>query len=225
MPLIGEARLVPDTTGPADTKASQRDLAYGVIRRAILLGQQKHGSRINERVLAEKLGISRVPVREALLCLHGEGLVSKSKRGLEVTKLSPEEVLYQVEFRAIIECAAVRFATERITPSEIARLREVVAQQVILERARDLAAFRESDLAFHQLILRATGNPFIIRLSGTLALGSILGEVQHGGVVEGHRAILDAIEKRDADLAEDLMYHHCVDGPFYAEKKEENPGK
>ncbi len=217
MPLIGEGRLVPDLKRAPDAKASQRDLAYGVIRRSILLGHTKHGTRINERILAEKLGISRVPVREALLCLHGEGLIRKSRRGLEVTKLSPEEVLYQVEFRAIIECAAVRLAAERITPAEIARLDEVIAQQEILEHAKDLEAFRESDLAFHQLILKATNNPFITRLSGTLAMGSIVGKVQHGGVVEGHRRILDALRKGDADEAEDLMYDHVTKGPYYEE--------
>jgi DNA-binding GntR family transcriptional regulator len=216
MDLIGAARLMPE--GPPDSKISQRDLAYGVIRRSILLGHHKHGTRINERVLAEKLGISRVPVREALLCLHGEGLIRKSKRGLEVTKLSPEEILYQVEFRAIMECAAVRLAAERITPAEIERLQEVIGQQAILEHAKDLEAFREADIAFHQLLLRATKNPFIIRMSGTLAMGSVLGEVQHGGVVDGHRRILDAIRHGDADEAESLMYDHITKGPYYAEE-------
>jgi len=210
MTLTGEGRLISDSKPPADAKASQRDLAYGVIRRAILLGQTKHGTRVNERVLAEKLGISRVPVREALLCLHGEGLISKSRRGLEVTKLSPDEVLHQIEFRAIIECAAVRLAAERITPPEIERLREVVAQQAILERAKDVEAFCESDLAFHQLILRATNNPFIIRLSGTLALGSVIAGKKNDGVTEGHRQILEALARRDADRAEELMYDHVA---------------
>jgi DNA-binding GntR family transcriptional regulator len=216
MDVIGTGRLMPE--GPPKRKISQRELAYGVIRRSILLGHHKHGTRINERVLAEKLGISRVPVREALLCLHGEGLIRKSKRGLEVTKLSPEEILYQVEFRAIMECAAVRLAAERITAPEIERIQEVIAQQEILEHAKDLEAFRESDLVFHQLILKASKNPFMIRLTGSLAMGSVLGEVQHGGVVEGHRRILEAIRRGEADEAEALMYEHITKGPYYADE-------
>jgi len=220
MPVIGEGRMVADWNGASEAKASQRDLAYGVIRRAILLGHTKHGTRINERVLAEKLGISRVPVREALLCLHGEGLLRKSKRGLEVTKLSPEEVLYQVEFRAIIECAAVRLAAERITPQEIQRLREVIAHQEILLHAKDLEAFVESDLTFHQLLLKATNNPFLIRMSGSLALGSIVTRTSNAGVVEGHRRILEAVAGGRVDEAEDLMYAHIVSGPYYPEDEQ-----
>jgi DNA-binding GntR family transcriptional regulator len=201
-----------------DSKSSQRDLAYGVLRRAILLGHTKHGTRINERIVAEKLGISRVPVREALLCLHGEGLISKSKRGLQVTELSAEEVSYQQEFRAIIECAAVRLAAGRITDGELERLRELVDQQRILELAREHDAFRESDLMFHQLLLKATHNPFLIRLSGSLALGPIMGQVEHGGVAESHRRILDAVSRGDADEAEDLMYEHVTRGPLYADE-------
>jgi DNA-binding GntR family transcriptional regulator len=194
-------------------RTSQRDLAYGVIRRAILLGQTKRGTRVNERILAEKLGISRVPVREALLCLHGEGLISKSRRGLEVTRLSLEDAEFQIEFRSIVECAAVRLAAERITPDEIERLRELLSQQAILELAKDVEAFCESDQTFHQLILRATKNPFISRLSGSLAMGSVfVGKNSDNteSVTEGHRQILEALAKRDADLAEQLMYHHIA---------------
>lgn len=213
MTATREGRVSSKSKRATQAKASQRDLAYGVIRRAILLGQTKRGTRVNERVLAEKLGISRVPVREALLCLHGEGLISKSRRGLEVTKLSPDEVEYQIEFRSIVECAAVRLAAERITSAEIDRMRELLAQQAILERARDVEAFCESDLTFHQLILRATKNPFIIRLAGSLAMGSVFAGKKldkNEGVTEGHRQILEALAKKDADLAERLMYHHIA---------------
>jgi len=234
MTLIGEGRLGIGPNNSTDTKASQRDLAYGVIRRSILLGHAKRGSRINERVLAEKLGISRVPVREAMLCLHGEGLISKSKRGLEVTQLSPEEIMYQVEFRAIVECAAIRLVAERITPAELQRLREVVAQQEILIRAQDREAFRESDLSFHQLLLKATRNPFIIRLSGTLALGSMIENEREGEegetrlrladavAVEGHRRILNAVARKRADEAEALMYEHIAKGMLYESQAEED---
>jgi len=217
-PLTKPATPSSVSTVELKRKSSQRDLAYGVIRRSILLGQTKHGTRINERVLAEQLGISRVPVREALLCLHGEGLIRKSKRGLEVTKLSAEEIPYQIEFRAMVECAAVRLACERITPAEIERLHEVLAEQEILEHAKDLQAFGEKDQAFHQLILKATKNPFIIRLSGTLAMGSIMAKVPHNGVVEGHRRILESIERKEVDAAASLMLDHITAGLYLVDE-------
>jgi DNA-binding GntR family transcriptional regulator len=210
--LIGADRTWADAkTRP--TKSSHRDRAYGVIRRSILLGHMKRGSRVNERVLAEQLGISRVPVREALLCLHGEGLIRKSKRGLQVTKLSPEESAYQIEFRAIVECAAVRLAAQRITPPEIERLREIVAQQEVLENAKDTQAFRESDLLYHQLLLKASRNPFIMRLSGTLGMGLVVGGVEpNETTVEMHALILEAVANGDADEAERLLHRHVTDG-------------
>lgn len=197
-------------TSTRKRRSSQRDLAYGVLRRSILLGQTKHGTRINERVVAEKLGISRVPVREALLCLHGEGLVQRSRRGLEVRNLSTEDVGYQAEFRAIIECAAVRLASERITPDEINRLGELVDQQEILCRSDDMDAFVESDLAFHQLILRATRNPFISRIAAMLAMGAHFTDASNESTARNHRRILDAIAAGDAERAAELTYEHVI---------------
>lgn len=199
------------TAKRSDLKTSHRDLAFEVLRRSIVLGDTKSGTRINERVVAEKLGISRVPVREAMLCLHGEGLLSKSKCGLEVTRVPPEDVPHQIEFRAIIECAATRLAAQRITPDEVARLQEEISRQAVLHHDEDWRAMRESDLLFHQLILRATNNPFLARLSGTLALGLVYagyGDEQRIDV--GHRAILEAISDGDGELAARHMYEHVV---------------
>lgn len=215
MPLIDSGPLAPDNKSPRDVKTTNRDLAYGVIRRSILLGHAAHGTQVNERIIAEKLGISRVPVREALLCLHGEGLISRSKRGLEVVSLSSDEAEYQTEFRAIIECSAARLAVDRITEAELDRLYELIAHQRILERSRDWDAFRESDLAFHHQILAATDNPFITRLTGTLAMGQQRAPKELLGVPDNHQGIVDALSKRDADEAERLMYEHITNGPFH----------
>lgn len=223
MPLIDAGPLAPDNKSPRDTKTTNRDLAYGVIRRSIMLGHAAHGTPVNERIIAEKLGISRVPVREALLCLHGEGLISRSKRGLEVVSMSPDEAEYQTEFRAIVECSAARLAADRMTEAELDRLYELIAHQRILERSRDWDAFRESDLAFHHQILKATDNPFITRLSGTLAMGQQLGPKEMLGVPDNHQGIADALAARDADEAERLMYEHVTNGPFHENQRSNTP--
>ncbi|MCC6241128.1 MAG: GntR family transcriptional regulator [Phycisphaerales bacterium] len=217
MKLIDQSTVPPDAKS-RKIKSSHRDRAYGVIRRSILLGHLKRGVRVNERVLAEQLGISRMPVREALLCLHGEGLIRKSKCGLQVTKLTPQETGYQKEFRAIVECAAVRLAGQRITPAEIERLREVIAEQEILETAKDMQAFGESDLLFHQLLLKASRNPFLTRLSGTLGMGLVVGGSEPcKATVEMHAQILDAVAKGDADEAEKQMYKHVIEDSTYSQ--------
>lgn len=232
MSIISE-ELYPDSLKQAlGNKASHRDLAYGIVRREILLGRMKHGTKINECQLAEKLGISRTPVREALLRLHGEGIVSKSRGGLKVTKMSPKETERQIEFRTIIECAAVRLACLRITTLELERLQEVVDHQKILTQPKDQEAFLEADLTFHHLILKATDNPFFIRMSSSLALGQLHMRVDideeividgqrryvhtpsNASVVTGHQHILDALKERNADKAEKLMYAHVSNGIF-----------
>lgn len=224
MSSLNLGHLPPGTKPGRDNRRSHRDLAYGVIRRSILLGHAEHGMPVNERVVAEKLGISRVPVREALLCLHGEGLVSRSKRGMEVTALSPEEAEYQTEFRTIVECAAARLSAERITQPQLDQLYALVDEQEILEHAQETDAFRESDQKFHQLILQSTKNPFIVRLSGTLAMGSQIGDDGREGVAMGHRRIVDALAESDPDKAERLMYEHVTCGPFYAKDDRRDKG-
>lgn len=208
--MLVPKRDLPLGSATRQHRSSQRDLAYGVLRRSILLGKTKHGTRINERVVAEKLGISRVPVREALLCLHGEGLVQRSRRGLEVTRLSPEHVAYQAEFRAIIECAAARLACERIAADQVEQLRRLIDQQEILSCSDDLEAFIESDLAFHQGILAATGNPFLSRIAATMAMGAHFTGRSNARTVENHRQILDAIAAGQADRAAELMHAHVT---------------
>lgn len=206
-----KSRQKPSRAG-GKLNLSQRDLAFEVLRRSIVLGDTKSGTRINERLVAEKLGISRVPVREAMLCLHGEGLLSKSKCGLEVTRLSPEDAEHQLEFRVIVECAAVRLASRRLSDEDAEQLQEELSRQSALVHEQDWRALHESDLRFHQLLLKATNNPFLNRLTGTIALGLLYTglENESTSVVEEHRAILEAVIQGDEDEASHLMHLHVV---------------
>jgi len=202
------------------TTPTHRERAYGVIRREICLGRMERGSKVNERVLAEKLGMSRMPVREALLCLYGEGLIAMSgSRGMKVAEMTPEEARQQIEFRAVIECAAVQMAAERITPAEIKRLQEILDEQEVLVYANDKQAFHESDVTFHHLILKAAGNTFIAQMAGSLAMGATyssqtVNEVEYLSVVHNHRRILEAVRRGLGEEAKGLMYEHVVtEGP------------
>jgi DNA-binding GntR family transcriptional regulator len=198
-------------------KPSHRERAYGVIRREICLGRIKHGTKINERVLAERLGMSRMPVREALLCLHGEGLVAISgNRGMKVAEMTPEEARQQVEFRTVIECAALEMACERITSAQIERLEDLLLEQEVLVNAKDWQAFRESDLTFHHLLLSAAGNKFISQMSGSLAMGSTYSpQVANDlSIVHSHRRILEAVRLGLIEDAKRLMHEHITGGPL-----------
>jgi DNA-binding GntR family transcriptional regulator len=138
-------------------------------------------------------------------------LIRKSKRGLQVVKLTPEETAYQMEFRAIVECAAVRLVAERITPVEIERLREVVVEQEVLLNSQDFQALYESDLHFHQLLLKASRNPFIYRLSAALGMSFSAANATVSSVaIRTHASLLDAVGTGDADGAEKLMYEHII---------------
>lgn len=213
---LDEVNSVPSTPS-AEPRRTHRQRAYGVIRRNILLGRLEEGAKINECELAAQFGMSRIPVREALLCLHGEGLISKSgNRGLKVAEMSPEEVRSQVEFRSIVECAAVRLACTRIKPDLIERLQELVEEQEVLVHAKDWQAFRESDVVFHHLLLKASENSFMAQLSGSPALGAIFSPKNSidMSTVEGHRKILAAVRNGAADEAEKLIYEHIAMQPY-----------
>jgi DNA-binding GntR family transcriptional regulator len=149
-----------------------------------------------------------------MLCLHGEGLLSKSKCGLEVTPMSHEDIEHQAEFRVIVECAAVRLVAKRLTPEYSERLQEEVARQAVLLHEQNWRAILESDLYFHELLLNATQNPFLMRLSGSIALGlHYCGtERDNYATVDEHREILEAVIAGDADLAVRLMHLH-IDSP------------
>ncbi len=192
------------------------DLTEQVYQRlldAICGGELAPGARLTQEELAASLNVSRQPVLQALGLLKKDGVVTDSgRRGLSVAPVDPRLIGQLYEVRSVLDGLAARraaLAGATIDPSVIGRGRKAVAGSRI-------AAMIDADLAFHNLIYAASGNPLIGESAGRhwhhirRAMGAAM---QTAGVRESvwdeHQAILEAINAGDAGRAESLARHHC----------------
>jgi DNA-binding GntR family transcriptional regulator len=191
------------------------DLAYERIRQLLLDGDIAPGARLAQVDLAEQLGISRTPVREALRRLSAEGLVdSHPNRGFWAAELGLDAVLRRLEVRLILEPGIARLAAERRTESQLAELRRSIARE---ENARSGVAAHDASREFHFVLARATGNEEHVRILDSLWLVEVgrrllsrrATEVEwQGADAAEHREIAAAVAERRGDDAARLMEAH-----------------
>lgn len=142
-----------------------RDVVFNTLRQAILRGELKPGERLMEIQLANKLGVSRTPVREAIRKLELDGLVLMiPRKGAEVAQISEKNLRDVLEVRRSLEALAVRLACERISRQELLELKE--AEQAFEEVLGndDITVVAEADVAFHSAIYISTDNQRLIQL-------------------------------------------------------------
>lgn len=156
---------------PRITADSRRHVIVRALRRAIEVGELAPGDRLVERDLAERMGISRGPVREALRQLEQEGLVvSYPYRGTVVAEISAEEVEHLlVPLRLVLERFAVRHALARLTAADLSTLATLAATMRSAARSGDRAAVVETDVAFHELLLERASQPHALQVWRTIA--------------------------------------------------------
>lgn len=193
-----------------------RDRVYQAIRDAIVCAELEPGRRLSENELAERLGVSRTPVREALARLREERLVAVvPQRGTFVTKIDPDAVADAAFVREALECNAVRLATLNATEDDIAALRANLAAQEEAAERDDAAAFDELDDDLHRIICGLSGRDVAWWLSqrvrGQLDRVRRLSIPEPGyraEMIAEHHRLIDAIEARDPERAEQVMRHH-----------------
>lgn len=171
------------------------------------------GSRLREEDIAAELGVSRTPVREALTRFQARGLAGATSFGLTVTELDRRQVSELYAMRAVLEGSAARFAAENASPADLAAIRH--AAGAFDDQTEDAAALARANALFHESIYQAARNSYLMRmledLNDSLALlphttFQIPG--RSGEARQEHAAILDAIERRDADAAENAARDH-----------------
>jgi len=207
---------------PADIR-SLRDLAYDDIRDAILSGALAPGERVKERDVAEQMGISTTPVKEALRRLEQEGLVvSQPRRGAVVSTLVQIPVEEIEEIRGMLEAMAARLAATRMTDAELSRLQAIVEEMTRLTLEMREPQTRIEDVSvFHQLIRDGSRNAFIARFVGTLTpfervhRPEYLDPDEAQRILHEHQAIAAALVARDATLSESLMGEHFAVASAY----------
>jgi phosphonate utilization transcriptional regulator len=193
------------------TQLVQREL-----ERQILSGELGAGERLNEVALAQRLDVSRGPVREALRSLEEAGLVSFEKnRGATVRVISAESAVEIYEIRATLEALACRRLAARVAPAQVEELRPLVDQMDAAAEAADVAAFNRLNIAFHERLVEHSGSRELAvmyrRLVGNLTLFRLRTLAAEGSLQESnaeHRRILDCLAAGDATAAGGLMQDH-----------------
>ncbi len=191
------------------------DRVYGALRGRILDGELTRGSRLRQEALAEELGVSRTPLREALRRLAAEGLVEfHPNRGAQVVDVTPDDVRRAYEARAIVEPGAARLAAVRRPAASLSAMRLAIdAERDSPDRQSAYSASR----AFHLALVRASENEHLIRAAEALWVPGVAQAVYERQADESdlietdvveHERIAAAVEGGDPDLAEALARHH-----------------
>ena len=197
------------------------DHVYTALRERILSGDLPRASKLRQVSLAQEMGVSRTPLREALRRLAAEGLVDFSpNRGATVSELDFGDMRHAWAARVALEPGAARLAAERRDPDGIAAMREAIADQRSAdgERGQSFSANR----AFHLALAAASGNPHLTRFAEMLWVPRIGVPIYAAQAAEPagpsawadeHERIADAIEGGDADAAERLTRAHVAAHP------------
>ena len=210
-----------------------RKKVYNYVREQVLNGEIKANERLVETKIAQEIGTSRTPVREALHSLEIEGLIESIPRiGYTVKPLSDREAEEICEIRCAIEILAARWAMGKAREKLIKELKKNIAASASHIEKGDLAAFTETDAQFHEIIARLSGSTRLLELAQTLRrhmlryrLESIYIADPAIRAIEGHRKILKAMEEGGEEEMNDAIKHHLDqskrDTVRYAFKEEE----
>lgn len=202
------------------TALAAGDRAYEDVKARILDGELVGGDLISEGEVAERLAISRTPVREAFLRLQTEGFMKLyPKRGAMITPIGRSEARDVIDARGVLETHAVRQATS--TPERTARLVGELRQNIQLQKDRiadrNLGGYALADAEFHATIVRAGDNALITHFYSTLydrqvrmARSAVPSDAVAEDVIDTHVALLEAIEARDVARFEKLLGEHLT---------------
>jgi DNA-binding GntR family transcriptional regulator len=194
------------------------DLALEALREKILRGDYPEGEPLRQDALAADLGVSRIPVREALRQLEAEGLVAFSPHcGAVVSSLSLAEIEELFEMRGLLEAKLIRLAIPRLTREDLSRAEAVLDLYEAAFARRDVAEWGALNWRFHSTLLSAADRPLTLGVLNNLHNQSdrymrMQLALTHGEdrAIGEHRAILAAARSRDIDGASAFLYEHVV---------------
>lgn len=193
-----------------------RDVVFNTLRKAILTGELKPGERLMEIHLANRLGVSRTPIREAIRKLELEGLVIMiPRRGAEVAQITEKSLKDVLEVRRALDALCVELACDRINAEETEQLREACEEFERVTETEDATVIAKADVEFHDIIVHATGNQRLIQLINNLSeqmyryrFEYIKDEDRHDNLIREHRMIYESIVKRDKKSAAEAAKIH-----------------
>lgn len=193
-----------------------RDVVFKTLRQAILKGELKPGERLMEIAIADRLGVSRTPVREALKKLESEGLVVNiPRRGAQVANITEKDLNDVLELRMNLENLAIDKACGLIKDEELERLHQAAKRFLKILENGDLTELAAADVAFHEIIYRTSGNLRLLEMLNNLReviyryrIEYLKDEETRSVLAKEHWEIYEAIRQRDAKKAKEIMYLH-----------------
>ncbi len=194
-----------------------RDQTYDIIKNMIILREIEPGKKINEEHIAKEIHVSRTPIREALCRLENEGIVKIiPRRGAFVAELTETNVREILLIREVLEGLVARLATENMDRKTLDKLRHALEKiSSIPEKDRELINYTRSEVEFHALLLSACDNQMLQNMMEMvnahlqiIRLRTVVLPERAKKTVSEHHQILKAIEKSDADAAEEFMRQH-----------------
>ena len=199
-----------------DSYQPLRDVIFETLRKAIVSGDIKPGERLMEVSLADQMGVSRTPVREAIRRLEAEGLVTMTPRkGTHVSELSVKDIMDVLEVRTVLDKLATDLAAKRMQPAQLKALESVHKQYISCVEKENMEGAVKKDVEFHDLIYAASGNPRLVAVAGSLRehiyrfrviymSGSLIAE----NVLNEHEEILTALKEAQNNIASNLAEKH-----------------
>ncbi|MCM1261745.1 MAG: GntR family transcriptional regulator [Butyrivibrio sp.] len=193
-----------------------RDVVFNTLRKAILTGKLQPGERLMELHLANQLGVSRTPIREAIRKLELEGLVRMiPRRGAEVAQITEKDLKDVLEVRRALDALCAELACDRITEEEKFQLKKACAGFERATATRNVTTIAEADVKLHDIIVAATGNKRLIQMVNNLSeqmyryrFEYIKDESQHNHLVEEHKMIYEGIVSHDKQKAANAARVH-----------------
>jgi DNA-binding GntR family transcriptional regulator len=204
-----------------DTGTTFRKEAYVALKRAItamdIYGHPKE-IRLDERRLSEGLGVSRTPIREAMTLLEQEGFVrTRPRRGIFVVRKTKREIVEMITVMAALESMAARLAAERASSADIAELHGLMDDFRDGNSTERLDDYSDANIAFHQAIIKMSSCSLLAEMTENLFIHmrairkiTIHQDDRAARSIVDHMRIIDALERRDAELAERLAREHTL---------------
>ena len=202
-----------------DDHRTLRERILSTIRAAIVNGEIRPGTRIMEPELAERFGISRTPIREAIRQLESEGLISViPRKGAIVASISPQDISNFYELKMILEGHAARLAAKNLTENDLAKMETVNRQIEAASAKKNLSRVLDLQNEFHEIFLRACGNDKLLAIVQNLVMQfqrirlmpAMLGRIK--GSIRQHTEIIEAFRRKDAARAEELVRKNSLYG-------------
>jgi DNA-binding GntR family transcriptional regulator len=227
METTAPAELPP--LSPLPTAVSFRDQAYAALKQMIMdadIYARADEIRLDERQLTQALGVSRTPIREAMTLLEQEGFLrTEPRRGIFIVRKTKKQIIEMIEMWAALESMAARLATLNATNAEIAGLRRMFDEFRTSTPAEHINEYSEANIAFHQAIIRLSGSHLMGKTLENLFIHvrairrmTISQKDRAARSIADHMRIIEALERRDTELAERLVRQHSLDLAAHVEK-------